>query len=913
MNRRATGFVFAIGILGGTVLFWQLVRGEADRELPTSPSFEQPADRAPEQQRLTTQVVRAPEFSQVSIDDDPIGPLRLEGVVLDQDNRPVAGATVFLSSHPPRTTISRDDGSFYFEQLVGRMYALSALDDEAAGGPVLVRLTTDSAPVAIRVREGARIEVAVIARADGGPIEGATVGLFGNARQSSSTNRAGNAELSGVLQGNQILYAEAPGYARHKRLVTIASGQRGIQQRVELTRGVTIAGRVVDPNGKPVAGAQVIARDAGELGLPTNRRIEAVVTDKEGRFTILALAAGSYRFVAQHTEHPPSSTEPTKLDGQTERSDIVIVMEMGGLLAGQATDARGHPVPWANIHIGPDPRDGGLRGRRARSRVVVAGEDGRFRVKGVARTALVAMASSETASSDLVAVDLREVPERDDVELVLSIQGVIAGVVVDESGEPIAEAQVAAIADFWAGESLDRAQVTGGPAFATTDGGGGFRITGLPDGAYQLRAVRDSLGNTAFLTKGTTARAGDIDVRIVLPAQGGLIAKLTLSNGKPPELATVSAGAVLAVPVTNGKLRIDSLVPGTYDVTVRGPQFADHVAKDVEIRSGAVQDLGTLRLQSGRAVHGRVVDHRGAPVGGAQVIAARQLIGDGNNLAASLGPRFDDTFGIRRATSDADGGYRVSGIGAGELVVSADHPDRGRAHAVTIPPGTEDLSFDLALAQFGSLKGHVTHNGEPAAGAMLIILSSASGKQRVQVQTGPDGSYAAERLAAGAYKVTATVGAAGAATMASRDVTISAHDRAQLDLDIVTGQITLLVEVRGENDAEIDAAQVFVLDAGLKPANAKQLLEIFARSSATGAKVTFAFPPKPAEFSKMTAGAYSVCVLPITGNLGDPSFAQRIQRHVDALAVYCKDMELGGSPEKQRHIAVVPPMNPLPE
>src|SRR4051812_39793266 len=62
----------------------------------------------------------------VLVDDDPAGGLRLEGLVLDADDRPVGGATVVVSANPSRTVKTETDGSFAFDKLVGRSYTLLA-------------------------------------------------------------------------------------------------------------------------------------------------------------------------------------------------------------------------------------------------------------------------------------------------------------------------------------------------------------------------------------------------------------------------------------------------------------------------------------------------------------------------------------------------------------------------------------------------------------------------------------------------------------------------------------------------------------------------------------------------------------------------------------------------------------------
>jgi len=914
MSPRTTGIIFAIGILGGAAAFWTFGRDDASSApAKTDPGPGVPRTPAPPR-RATAQAAAPPAvlFQQVSMDDDPIGPLRLEGIVLDEDDSPVAGARVFLDSNPPRTTVSAQDGSFLFDKLAGRVYTLSARADGAAGGPVVLRLTADSDPVAIRVREGARVEVTVIAKGTSAPIEGATIGLDSRASQEAVTAADGTATLRGVLPGGRVLYASAPGFARHKQIIAVADMQGlVVRERIELTHGAEISGRVLDPSGKPVANAQVMAVNASEPFVPLNPKLDGVISDAEGRFTIPAVAPGNYRFVAHHAEHPPSSSESIELDGETSRSDIVIIMEMGGMLAGRVVTPQGEAVAWASIHVGPDPNEDA---ERERGRTAVAEEDGSFRIKGVARAKLVAVATSDAASSELVAVDLRQVPARDDLLLKLTIDGAIAGVVVDEHGEPIAEAQVMALPDFWSGESLDRV-IVAGPAFQVTDGGGRFRFRGLADGRYRLRASRNEIGQNAFrLERGIPAAVGDTDVRVVLPAEGGVAGKLVLSNGKVPELASVSVGPKIGVPATGGEFRVTSVPPGTYEVTVRGPQFTDYIAKDVDIAPGEIVDLGTIRLQSGRAVFGRVVDHHGAPVDGATVVTARRLVSDGSNVTPALGALFEESFGLRRSSSDPDGGYRISGIGERELALVADHPDLGRSMAINIPPGTGDFQAELRLVPFGSLQGKVTTNGEPTPSAALIIASpEASEKATIRVQTGLDGTFVVERIPAGAYKVTAAVGAMGSATMASRQVTVEQGKTATIALDISTGNIALEVEVRGENDATIDAAQVFLLSGEIRATSAKQLLQIFSGAATSGARMAFVFPPKTTEFDKIAAGDYSLCAVPITGDMSDPQYMAKLQRNVDALLVHCQPVTVAGSPEKQRFVAVVPPMRPLPE
>jgi hypothetical protein len=66
-------------------------------------------------------------------------------------------------------------------------------------------------------------------------------------------------------------------------------------------------------------------------------------------------------------------------------------------------------------------------------------------------------------------------------------------------------------------------------------------------------------------------------------------------------------------------------------------------------------------------------------------------------------------------------------------------------------------------------------------------------------------------------------------------------------------------------------------------------------------------------FDQIIAGDYSACGIPITGNLMDPTFQQRLQEHTDALKVICKPVHVAPSPDKQGVSLELPAMTPLPD
>ena len=80
---------------------------------------------------------------QVIREDDPTGSLRLEGQVIDGDEKPVGGAIVAIDTNPPRTVTTEADGSFTFDHLIGREYKLEASAGDGYAGPAYLRLGED--------------------------------------------------------------------------------------------------------------------------------------------------------------------------------------------------------------------------------------------------------------------------------------------------------------------------------------------------------------------------------------------------------------------------------------------------------------------------------------------------------------------------------------------------------------------------------------------------------------------------------------------------------------------------------------------------------------------------------------------------------------------------------------------------
>ncbi len=917
MNKRSlTLLIVVIAALAVAVVLWKRNRDDRSAARPT-PAHAKTPPRTPVAKRIPgkTPTKAPPTMPRVSMDDDPVGTLRLEGQVLDEEEAPVSGAVVNISSNPRRTATSEKDGSFHFDKLVGRTYSLWVRKDALVGGPVRHKLTAKSDPVAIRLRMGATVEVTVVDAKKQTPIAGASVTLRSIGDQTETTDSDGKVSFIGVASGFFAVVASKDGFAPERRAVQAPpSTTMAVKVRLALRRGSAVSGVVMDEKGAPVRDARVIVHDTSGLYSLVSASRDGVTTDTKGRFRIPAVAAGTYRVVASKDGYLTSpAANPITTRGSSAIKDLRIVLRAGGTLSGVVQDSAEQLVPWATVRVTAADQSVTMGGANVRQ--VTTDERGTFTLRGLPRAALSVIASSDTASSKVVSADLKTTVKVEALVLTLDVEGEIAGVVQSSTGEPIAEAQVSALPDFFSGTSLKHFVLRGMKA-QTSDGGGRFRFRGLPPGTYRLRASRTAMTGAAFRQPGTQAATGDTDVKLVLRASGAIKGAVQYKDGTSPTLFSVSVGFPPGTPVADdrGRFEIPDLPAGTHDVTIRGGDFADAIVRDVKITPGETTDLGTITAHKGRDATGRVVDSTGAPVAGASVVVATRLIGDGKSMTANLGGGADEALGVRRATTDESGTFRVRGIGDRELVIVAEHAAKGRCLPQLIPAGLARPDFTLALRGFGRVTGTVRAGNSPAPRIPVIATPVGSASQSIAVTTGSDGTYVIEKLPAGEHALTAMLGTGGGtgATSGGATVTVKAGAEAKADIDIEVGSLEVTVTVSPKPGAKVDAAQVFLVKGVVKSRNGKELQAAFLGAGKTGgARMAFATgKPLQAKYDKVTAGRYSVCVVPITGDITDPTCGARIQKAALELGVHCSMHDVASSKSRAMLSVQVPSMSP---
>jgi hypothetical protein len=153
----------------------------------------------------------------------------------------------------------------------------------------------------------------------------------------------------------------------------------------------------------------------------------------------------------------------------------------------------------------------------------------------------------------------------------------------------------------------------------------------------------------------------------------------------------------------------------------------------------------------------------------------------------------------------------------------------------------------------------------------------------------------------------------GGASSTSVSVEVKAGQAQNVNIDIPVGNVELDVTIKPIENAKIDSAQVFLFRGTVAATTAKQLNDTFGSGGMSGVKFWFGEGKPMPVFDKIVAADYSVCGIPVTGNLMDPTFGQRLQEHVDTLRVYCKTVTVASSPQKQAVTLELPAMQPLPD
>ncbi len=352
--------------------------------------------------------------------------------------------------------------------------------------------------------------------------------------------------------GNVNLIAEAPGYAHTQLLNKSLKAEGGNDFPIELEVGEPIRGVVVDPNGKPIPGAQIRA-----IGLSAKTpQQERVIAGADGVFEFPTLRRGPYELIATATTH----SEKKRTNVMTGETDVMLVMTSRGMVrlkvlaAGSGAPVKAYslglkryfenaPQSIANVPEFNDRRinPGDYEGEWAIVRGLPPGSF-RFQVADPQH--------AKTLSEPFTIVEGGPVVE---VEVRLSVGGTIAGTVINDRGEPVAGANVAS--DFNAGLAADTELFGIFGAMmpekhtkqtTTTDAQGRFVLRRLAFADYMVRVAHPQYCEGKAINLKIAEEGQTVDAGVIQLALGTVVEGITTVGGVPTGQIKVS----LSMPMT---------------------------------------------------------------------------------------------------------------------------------------------------------------------------------------------------------------------------------------------------------------------------------------------------------------------------------------------------------------------------
>jgi hypothetical protein len=275
----------------------------------------------------------------------------VRGTVVDTDDHPVAGATLFVEGVPwiVRSATSDAAGEFRLAIVPYGVTSLVAVARGYRSARVALPRRDDPVELVVHVRleAGAPAEGEVL-DPDGNPIKARVVACDGQPAEASAVSAddgtfqlpASAVGCSAVAQHDEYQASDA---------VVLVEGHRA---ELRLRPGGAIEGVVVDDTGAPVPSFTVgVESFAGAQTRSLRSTPPRKVDDPRGAFRLEKLAPGRYVLGAGAAGKPPGRSDSIDVSGGVATTGVRIVLPLGGTVTGHVFDEHHAPLEGVDMRF----------------------------------------------------------------------------------------------------------------------------------------------------------------------------------------------------------------------------------------------------------------------------------------------------------------------------------------------------------------------------------------------------------------------------------------------------------------------------------------------------------------------------------------------------------------------------------